>query len=123
MLKLQQKYLTILQRYIRLVYAGDMKRFGRMLLRLPALRTIAASIDEVFEHFIISDRAGLRTLIEAALLDNPAQPSQTVQTLDQMIITSDIQIDDANVISEAIAGADIVETEITVVEHVAVESV
>ena len=40
-LKLQQKNLNVLQRYIRLVYAGDMKRLGRLLLRLPSLRTIA----------------------------------------------------------------------------------
>ena len=113
-LKLQQKYLTILQRYIRLVYGGDLKRYGRMLLRLPGLRTIAMQIDEVFEQFIIADRLGISQMINSALLDN-GETSDS-QAYDQMVTISDtIHLDQDGIIThgdeETVANTDIVTTE------------
>lgn len=93
-LKLQQKNLTILKRYIRLVYAGNMKRYGRILLRLPGLRTVAMNIQEVFEEFIVADRMPVNEMVESALLD----VVDDIQTIDQMVITTvpDIPADDVH---------------------------
>ena len=88
-LKLQQKNLNVLQRYIRLVYAGDMKRLGRLLLRLPSLRTIATNIEEVFEQFIIFDRASMSALIDTSLVDTEDIEvyEDAQQVIDQVVIT------------------------------------
>lgn len=90
-LKMQQKNLTVLQRYIRLVYAGDMKRLGRLLLRLPSIRTIATNIEEVFEQFIIFDRAPLSDLIQTSLLDT----DEEIQALEeaQQVIMEQTDVD------------------------------
>ena len=72
-LKMQQKYIDILRRYIQLVFPSDdngMKRYGRLLLRLPALRTLTMQISQVFEQFIISDRPDIATLVDTSLHDD-----------------------------------------------------
>jgi len=70
---MQQKYIDILRRYIQLVFPSDdngMKRYGRLLLRLPALRTLTMQISQVFEQFIISDRPDIATLVDTSLHDD-----------------------------------------------------
>lgn len=61
-----------------------MKRFGRILLRLPGLRTISHTIREVFEQFIVMDRPSIEDLIVSALLGGQDTPNNE----QQVIITS-----------------------------------
>lgn len=81
-LKLQQRYLMLLQRYIKLVYSGDMQRFGRLLISLSSLRTKAININEVFGTFIIADRQALQNIIDQEVTE------EEDLTVDHVVITS-----------------------------------
>lgn len=92
--KLQQRYLSLLQRYIKLVYSGNMKRFGRLLLSLPGLRTKAMNISETFESFIIMDRTPVAGLVDNCLLET-VEPEE--MTVDQVVISTATPADLADV--------------------------
>lgn len=89
----QQKYLVLLQRYIKHVFSGDMKRFGRLLLNLSGLRTKAVHLAEVFQSFIVADHQSVMDLIENGLLatDDP----QLLTSVDQVVITSAPELEEA----------------------------
>lgn len=62
--KVQTKYLDILRRYVTMTFPNDKGRFGKILLRLPTLRTLSAKAAERFLSLTLEGVLPLNELVQ-----------------------------------------------------------
>ncbi|XP_052265099.1 retinoic acid receptor RXR-alpha-B-like isoform X1 [Dreissena polymorpha] len=63
-IKIQTKFLDVLRRYVQSRYLLDKGRFGKLLLRLPTLRTLSAKAAERFLSLTIEGLLPLNELVQ-----------------------------------------------------------
>lgn len=68
--KVQTKYLDILRRYITITFPEDKGRFGKILLRLPTLRTLSAKAAERFLSLTLEGVLPLNDLVQEMMCWN-----------------------------------------------------
>ena len=62
-MKLQCKILDCLRKYSLMTYPSEPRRYGRMLLRLPALRTISTKAAERFLSMTLDGSVKMNALV------------------------------------------------------------
>lgn len=62
-MSLQVRVLDSLRRYMAYRFPGDNRRFGKVLLRLPALRTVSAKAAERFLSLTLDGSVQLNELV------------------------------------------------------------
>ncbi|KAL3886711.1 hypothetical protein ACJMK2_026690 [Sinanodonta woodiana] len=62
-LTLQTKFLDVLRRYMRHTYPQDLHRYGKILLRLPSLRTLSAKAAERFLSLTLEGTLQINDLV------------------------------------------------------------
>ncbi|KAK3588810.1 hypothetical protein CHS0354_028457 [Potamilus streckersoni] len=62
-LNLQTKFLDVLRRYMRHTYPQDLYRYGKILLRLPSLRTLSAKAAERFLSLTLEGTLQINDLV------------------------------------------------------------
>jgi len=65
---LQEKSQCALEDYVRTQYPGQPTRFGKLLLRLPSLRTVSAQVIEQMFFVRLVGKTPIETLIRDMLL-------------------------------------------------------
>jgi len=65
---IQEKSQCALEEYVRTQYPGQPTRFGKLLLRLPSLRTISAQVIEQLFFVRLVGKTPIETLIRDMLL-------------------------------------------------------
>jgi len=65
---IQEKSQCALEEYVRTQYPGQATRFGKLLLRLPSLRTISAQVIEQLFFVRLVGKTPIETLIRDMLL-------------------------------------------------------
>jgi Ligand-binding domain of nuclear hormone receptor len=65
---LQEKSQCALEEYVRIQYPNQPTRFGKLLLRLPSLRTVSAQVIEQLFFVRLVGKTPIETLIRDMLL-------------------------------------------------------
>ena len=85
---LQEKSVLALEEYIKSQYPSQMNRFGKLLLRLPALKLVSSHvIKEIFFARLVG-KTPIESLIRDMLLTNNTFPNGTVSMTPSTTSTS-----------------------------------
>lgn len=77
---LQEKSVLALEEYIKSQYPSHMNRFGKILLRLPALKLVSSNVIKEIFFVRLVGKTPIESLIRDMLLTNNTFPNGTVPT-------------------------------------------
>lgn len=78
---LQEKSVLALEEYIKSQYPSHMNRFGKLLLRLPALKLVSSHVIKEIFFVRLVGKTPIESLIRDMLLTNNTFPNGSIPTM------------------------------------------
>jgi hypothetical protein len=94
---LQEKSVLALEEYIKSQYPSHLNRFGKLLLRLPALKLVSSHVIKEIFFVRLVGKTPIESLIRDMLLTNNTFPNGTVSTTNPTLSTPAFHINSTQV--------------------------